>query len=233
MFSQHPSQHGWKHLGFNMFSSTVEIAISENSLRNTFFPKWKDVFQRDEKHISMAWKIPFWAPSGNFKINFQIFFLAPTSTHPKEKPPPQPPPLGPPAMWPHSGCVKIGSCIPPLVPFLDLCIFALIRKLAGGKPNKGNPPPPLTHPPPKSPPPASTLFPHLPCTSPLVPMMVRWWGMTPMCRFFNFKNRNHVPAGFWKNYFQKMDLPLPWFCSSFWKVKFWKKSNNFLFGKPS
>jgi len=39
MFSQHPSQHGWKHLGFNMFSSTVEIAISENSLRNTFFPK--------------------------------------------------------------------------------------------------------------------------------------------------------------------------------------------------
>ena len=39
---------------------------------------------------------------------FRIFFLAPMSIHPKEKPPPQPPPLGPPPQWPHTGCVKMG-----------------------------------------------------------------------------------------------------------------------------
>jgi len=66
----------------------------------------------------------------NFQIQLFSNFLLGANVHPPErKPPPQPPPLGPPAMWPHSGCVKIGSCIPPLVPFLDLCIFALIRKL--------------------------------------------------------------------------------------------------------
>ena len=78
---------------------------------------------------------------------------------------------------------------------------------------------PLTLPPPKSPPFSSILLPYLPCTSPLVPMMVWWWGMTPMCPFSDFKKMNHVPAGFWKKFLQKMDLPLPWFCSSFWKVK--------------
>jgi len=31
----------------------------------------------------------------------------------------------------------MGSCLPPLVTFLDLCIFALIRKVSGGKSKKG------------------------------------------------------------------------------------------------
>ena len=30
-----------------------------------------------------------------------------------------------------------------------------------------------------------------------------------------------------------MDLPLPWFCSSFWKVKICKKSDYFLIGKSA
>jgi len=51
-----------------------------------------------------------------------------------------------------------------------------------------------------------------------------------MCPFSDFKKRNHVTAGF-RNFFQKMDLPLPWFCSSFWKVKILEKSDNFLIGK--
>jgi len=40
-----------------------------------------------------------------------------------------------------------------------------------------------------------------------------------MCLFSDFKKSNHVTGTFPKNFFQKMDLPLPWFCSSFWKVK--------------
>jgi len=37
---------------------------------------------------------------------------------------------------------------------------------------------------------------------------------------------------FLKNYFQNMDLPLPWFCSSFWKVKK-EDEKNFLIGKSA
>ena len=83
-----------------------------------------------------------------------------------------------------------------------------------------------------SPPPKLSLFtsillPHLPCTSSLVPIMVWWWGMTPMCPFSDFKKSNHVPANFWKFFFGKMDLPLQWFCSSFWKVKILLKIRQF------
>jgi len=149
------------------------------------------------------------------------------SIHPKEKPPPQPPPLGPPALWPHSGCVKMGSCLPPLVPFLNLCIFALIRKLWGENPKKAGgwgkwkqmaPTLPSLSPPPKSPPLTSPLLPPLPWPLLLVSIMVWWWGMTPMCPFSDLKKITWRQVSE-KYFFQKMDLPLPWFCSSFWKVK--------------
>jgi len=133
--------------------------------------------------------------SFNFPISifhFSKFFLAPMSIHPKEKPPPQPPPLGSSPWWPHSGRVKMGSCLLPLVTFLDLRIFALIRKLRGENPKKasgwgnfktnGATLPSLSlHPNHLHLPPLSSLY--LPCTSPLVPMMVWWWGMTPLCPF--------------------------------------------------
>jgi len=44
-----------------------------------------------------------------------------------------------------------------------------------------------------------------------------------MCCFSDFKKRNHVTAGFRKKNLEKMNLPLPWFWSSFWKVKKKKK----------
>ena len=59
-----------------------------------------------------------------FKSNFQIFFLA---TQKKTHHPNLPHEVH------HLGGltqdVKMGSFIPPLVYFLDLCIFALVRKL--------------------------------------------------------------------------------------------------------
>ena len=157
------------------------------------------------------------------------YFLLGANVHPPNRKTTTPTsPLGPPALWPHTGCVKMGSCIPPLVTFFNLCIFALVRKVSGGKPKKGkwrgnllSTLPSLSlhqnhlHPPLST----SILLLYLPWPSPLVPIKVWWWGMTPMCPFSDFKKRNHVPAGFWKFFFQKMDLPLPWFCSSFWKVK--------------
>jgi len=68
---------------------------------------------------------------------FSNFLLGAKCIHPNEKSPPQPPPLGAPPQWPRTGCVKMGSCLLPLVAFLDLCIFALIRKLRGENPKKG------------------------------------------------------------------------------------------------
>ena len=112
--------------------------------------------------------------------------------------------------------------------FFGFVHFCPYKEVVRGKPKKGmwlgkiktnGANSPLTLPPPKSPPPTSTLFLYLPWPSPLVPMMVWWWGMTPMCPFSDFKKRNHVTASFRKTFFQKMDLPLPWFCSSFWIVK--------------
>ena len=70
-------------------------------------------------------KIPFRSISNQISQ----FPLGANVHPPKRKTTTQPPPLGPPALWPYSGCVKMWSCIPPLVSFLDLCIFALIRKL--------------------------------------------------------------------------------------------------------
>ena len=70
-------------------------------------------------------------------FKFSIFFLG-ANTHPPERKTTQPPPLGPPALWPHTGCVKMGSCLPPLVNIFDLCIFALIRKLWGENPKKAS-----------------------------------------------------------------------------------------------
>jgi len=111
--------------------------------------------------------------------HFFNFFLAPTSIHPKEKPPPQPPPLGPPPQWPHTGCVKMGHVfylwslfwICAFLPLLGSC-EGKTQKRGNFKTNGANSP--LTPPPPKSPPSASTPLLSLPCTSPLVPMMV-WW----------------------------------------------------------
>jgi len=61
--------------------------------------------------------------------NFSSFLLGGKAHPPKEKPAPQPPHEVHHPQWPHSGCGKMGSCVLPLVSFLDLCIFALIRKL--------------------------------------------------------------------------------------------------------
>ena len=173
----------------------------------------------------------------NFQIQLFSNFLLGANVHPPErKPPPQPPPLGPPAMWPHSGCVKIGSCIPPLVPFLDLCIFALIRKLWGENPKRQvageilNKWRQLS--------PHSPLRPNhlhlLPLSSPTYPDLIPWspwwcggerWPLFSL--FWGQVTCRHISENF---FFEKMDLPLPWFCSSFWKMKncfdqFWNLLN--------
>ena len=54
-----------------------------------------------------------------------------------------------------------------------------------------------------------------------------------MCPFSDFKKKQSRDGIFLKFFFGKMDLPLPWFCSSFWKVKICKKSDNFLIGKSA
>jgi len=66
---------------------------------------------------------------GPFTQEFPLFnFFQANVQPPKRKTTTQPLPLSPPALWPNSECVKIGSCIPPLVSFFNLCIFALISK---------------------------------------------------------------------------------------------------------
>ena len=64
--------------------------------------------------------------------------------------------------------------------------------------------------------------PYFSLPSPAPPPWSLWWCGGEGWPFSDFKKRNPVPAGFWKNYFQKMDLSLPWFCLSFEKWKFVK-----------
>ena len=177
-----------------------------------------------------GWQRKRWRIGFIFHFSIQFFkFLLGANIHPPERKTTTPtsPPRSTSLVASRRMC-QMGSCLLPLVPFLHLCIFAFIRKLRGENPKKASgwgklkqmaPTLPSLSPRPKSPPPTSTLLPHLPCTSPLVPIMVWWWGMTPMCPFSDFKKMNHVTASFRKKIFQKMDLPLPWFCSTFWKVK--------------
>jgi len=124
-------------------------------------------------------------------------------------------PLGPPALWPHTGCVKMGSFVLSLVSFLDCAFLPLLgnckgktqkRQVAGENKNKWrqlsphSPHPNHLQPPPHS----STTYPAPPPWSP-------WWcggEKWPQCApFFDFKNRNHVTASFWKIIFWKDGPP--------------------------
>ena len=108
----------------------------------------------------------------------------------------------------------MGSCLLPLVTFLDLRIFALIRKLRGENPKKARlgkiktngANSPLTLPPPKSPPLASTLLPVPPLHLPLGPydgVVVR---DDPPVSFLKLTKNFHVTAGFRKKIFPKDSL---------------------------
>ena len=144
----HLSEAPFLHFSFFLFAKRKKKKEKKKKSLQSFFQLQFQSEEWRELSVSSLWR-EFWCSSErqayyqdpfsfNFQSNFPFFFLAPMSTHPKEKPPPPPPPFSPPPSWPHTGCVKMGSFVLPLVSFLDLCIFALIRKLWGENPKKAS-----------------------------------------------------------------------------------------------